>query len=143
MPAERAETRFPGTHAGFAAGFDWLRRCLDAEQLGAAPRYNVELVFEEIVANVVNYGAVPGQELQLHVTLQCLPATIVLTFEDNGVQFDPCQPRAAPVQPKSLDEARPGGFGLILVRHAARSLTYERTADGQNRVTATLERASG
>jgi serine/threonine-protein kinase RsbW len=142
MPAAPAETCFPGTHGGFAAGFDWLRQRLDAEELGAAARYNVELVFEEIVANIVNYGAVPGQDLQVHVTLQSLPATIVLTFEDNGVPFDPCQRTAAPVHAKSLEEAQIGGFGLILVRHAARSLTYERTADGQNRVTVTLQHAA-
>src|SRR5262245_19602425 len=121
MPAARAATRFPGTHAGFAAGFSWLRQCLDAEKLGAAPRYNVELVFEEIVANIVSYGAIPGQELQVHVTLQILGAEIVLTFEDYGVAFDPCQRTEEPVHAKSLEEAQIGGFGLMLVRHAARS----------------------
>jgi serine/threonine-protein kinase RsbW len=141
MPAARAETRFPGTHAGFAAGFDWLRQWLDAQELGAAARYNAELVFEEIVANIVSYGAVPGQELQVHVTVQSLAATIVLTFEDDGVAFDPCQRTELPVQAKSLEEAQIGGFGLMLVRHAARSFTYERTAQGCNRVTITLQRA--
>ena|SRR5215469_10834770 len=143
MPAAHAETDFPGTHAGFAAGFDWLRARLDAEELGAAPRYNVELVFEEIVSNVVGYGAVPGRELRIRVTLQSHAATIVLVFEDNGIAFDPCQRTDAPPHARSLEEAQLGGFGLILVRHAARSFTYERTAAGCNRVTVTLQRSAG
>jgi serine/threonine-protein kinase RsbW len=142
MAAARAETRFPGTHAGFAAGFDWLRECLDADELGGAPRYNVELVFEEIVANIVSYGAIPGQELQIQVTLEDVGAAIVLTFEDNGVAFDPCQRTAEPAPARSLEEAQIGGFGLILVRHAASALAYQRTAAGLNRVTVTLRRAA-
>jgi anti-sigma regulatory factor (Ser/Thr protein kinase) len=142
MPAAPAATRFPGTHAGFADGFSWLRQGLDAQELGAAPRYNVELVFEEIVANIVNHGAVPGRELQVGVTLQSLAELIVLTFEDNGMPFDPCQRTAVPVPAKSLAEAQLGGLGLMLVRRAARTLHYERTADGGNRLTVTVARGT-
>jgi serine/threonine-protein kinase RsbW len=143
MPAAPAATCFPATHAGFAAGFDWLNQRLDAQELGAAPRYNVELVFEEIVANIVSHGAVPGQELQVRVTLHSLDAMIVLTFEDNGIPFDPCQRTEVPAPAKSLEEAQLGGLGLMLVRRAARSLSYERTAGGCNRLTVTLQRAAG
>jgi serine/threonine-protein kinase RsbW len=142
MPAASAATRFPGTHAGFADGFDWLRQRLDTEDLGAAARYNVELVFEEIVANIVSHGAVPGQELQVRVTLQSLAALIVLTFEDNGIAFDPCQRTEVPAPAKSLAEAQLGGLGLMLVRRAASTLRYERTADGGNRLTVTVRRGT-
>jgi serine/threonine-protein kinase RsbW len=142
MATARAETRFPGTHAGFAAGFDWLRARLDTDELGGAARYNAELVFEEIVANIVGYGAIPGQELQIHVTLEDAGAALVLTFEDNGVAFDPCQRTAEPEPAKSLEEAQIGGFGLMLVRRAASALAYQRTAAGLNQVTVTLRRAA-
>ena len=142
MPAAPAATCFPGTHAGFADGFDWLRQRLDAQELGAAARYNVELVFEEIVANIVNYGAVPGRALQVRVTLQSLATLIVLTFEDNGITFDPCQHTEVPMPANSLEEAQLGGLGLMLVRRAASTLHYERTADGANRLTVTVARGT-
>ena len=134
MQAPRAEIRFPGTHEGFAQGFARLRSALDAERLEAAPRYNAELVFEEIVANIVSHGAVDGREPDVRVTLEPYSDSIVLTFDDDGVPFDP-RGRSDPVHPRSLEEAKVGGFGLMLVRRAASTLDYQRTAEGRNRLT--------
>ncbi len=119
-----------------------LRSALDAESLDAATRYNTELVFEEVVANIIGHGAPDGRALDVRVTLQACPDSIILTIDDNGVPFDP-RGRADPLPPKSLAEARAGGFGLLLVRHAATSLDYLRTAEGQNRLTVRLPRRGG
>jgi serine/threonine-protein kinase RsbW len=134
MQVPRAEIRFPGTHEGFAQGFARLRGALDAARLEAAPRYNVELVFEEIVANIVSHGAVDGREPDVRVTLEPYTDSIVLTFDGEGVPFDP-RGRSDPVRPRSLEEAKVGGFGLMLVRRAASELDYRRTAEGRNRLT--------
>jgi hypothetical protein len=32
----------------------------------SSPRYNIELVFEEIVANIVSHGAADGREVDVH-----------------------------------------------------------------------------
>jgi len=133
------EIRFPGTHEGFARAFARLREALDAERLDGAARYNAELVFEEIVANIVNYGAPDGHELDLRVTLEAGRGSIRLTFEDNGVSFDPRS--AHPLPPRSLDDGRIGGFGMLLVRHATTSIDYQRTAAGHNRLTVQLQRS--
>jgi serine/threonine-protein kinase RsbW len=133
MHPRRVEIGFPGSHDGFAQAFARLRDALDSEHLDGASRYNVELVFEEIVSNIVRYGAVKGRELRVCVTLEPRPDSIALTFEDDGVPFDPRgRPDAVPA--KTLQEARVGGFGLTLVRRAASSFDYERTAEGRNRL---------
>src|SRR5215469_1206948 len=117
MRAQRLAIRFSGTHDGFAIAFDQLRDALDAGQLSGTPRFNTELVFEEMVANIINHGADAGRELAVAVTLEASADTIVLTFEDDGIAFDPRHHQPVPL--KSLDEERNGGFGLVLVRHAA------------------------
>ena len=139
MHSRRVEIRFPGTHAGFAQGFVQARSALDAQRLDGAARYNAELVFEEITANIIAHGAPDGRELEVCVTLEAGDDSIVLTFEDNGVPFDP-RNRADPLPQKSLDDARIGGYGLMLVRRAARSIDYLRTAGGRNRLTVALPR---
>jgi len=139
MHGRRLDIRFPGTHAGFARAFARLRGALDGEGLDPAPRYNVELVFEEIVANIVAHGAVDGREQDVRVTLEPSSDSIVLRFEDDGPPFDP-RGRSDPVPAQSLGKARVGGFGLMLVRRAASALDYLRTAEGRNRVTVTLPR---
>jgi serine/threonine-protein kinase RsbW len=137
--APRVEIRFPGTHAGFARGFVQARGALDAQRLDGAPRYNAELVFEEITANIIAHGAPDGRELEVCVTLEASHDSIMLTFEDNGVPFDP-RSRPDPLPQTSLEEARVGGYGLMLVRRAARSIDYLRTAEGRNRLTVQLPR---
>ena len=108
MHPRGVEIRFPGTHEGFARAFARLREALDAAGLDGAARYNVELVFEEIVANIVKHGAPDGHELEVRVTLQAGRDSMSLTFEDNGVSFDPRT--AHPLPPRSLDDGRINAF---------------------------------
>ena len=136
--SSRVEIRFPGTRAAFAQAFARLQEALDAAGVAGAPRFQAELVFEELVANIVNHGAVDGRPLTVGVTFETRADSIVLTFDDDGVPFDP-RNRPAPA-PATLGETRIGGFGLQLVRHAVQSLDYLRTAAGHNRVTVTLLR---
>jgi serine/threonine-protein kinase RsbW len=110
-------------------------------RLDAAVRYNAELVFEEVVANIVGHGAPDGHELDIHLTLEAHSDSITLIFDDNGVPFDP-RGRPDPLPQKSLDEARVGGFGLLLVRRAAISLDYLRTPEGRNQLTVRLPRGA-
>ena len=116
-----------------------FRAALDFERLEGAARYNTELVFEEIIANIVRHGAQKGREPEVCVRLQARADSIVLIFSDDGVPFDPLG-RPDPVIPQSLAEAKIGGFGLMLVRHATSSLDYARTADERNRLTAVVPR---
>ena len=98
-------------------------------------------MFEEITANIIAHGAPDGRQLEVCVTLQAQGDSILVIFEDNGVPFDP-RTRPDPPPQKSLEEARIGGYGLMLVRHAASSLDYLRTAEGCNRLTVRLPHAA-
>jgi anti-sigma regulatory factor (Ser/Thr protein kinase) len=143
MDTPRFTMRFRGTHAGFARAFTRLRGALDREPVDAAARYNVELVFEEIVANIIGHGAAHGHEPRVRVAMATDADSIVLTFDDDGVAFDPRAHREPPPRPASLEDAQVGGFGLMLVHRAASALDYERTAEGRNRLTVRLRRKLG
>jgi serine/threonine-protein kinase RsbW len=125
------EFRFPGTLAGFETAFGQLRDALDRDHLDPAVRHDVELVFEEIVANIVRHGAPDGGSVDVRVVLELADQSIVLTFDDDGVPFDP-RGRDDPAPAKSLAEARIGGLGLMLVRRASSGMDYRRTADQRN-----------
>ena len=137
MDVRRLELNFPGTSVGFEQAFTKLRDELDAANLSGGTRYNVELVFEEIVANIVRHGSEPERAAAVHVALEVGGESIVLTFLDDGVPFDPRE-RTDPIAPKSLEEATIGGLGLMLVRRAATGLEYCRTADHRNRLVVRL-----
>jgi anti-sigma regulatory factor (Ser/Thr protein kinase) len=135
------EIHFAGTLEGFERAFARLRLALDAEPLDAAPRYQAELVFEEIVANIVRHGAVGTRTPDVRVKLELDPDSIRLIFDDDGVAFDP---RKRPDPPPRARKGE-GGFGLLLVHRVASSLDYLRTSEGRNHLTVRLPRvvASG
>ena len=88
-----------------------------------------ELLFEEVVLNALRHGGAPD------VTVTATPAdgAVELLFEDQGQAFDPV---TAPLPETGTDLAtsRIGGRGLLLLRRMTRSMEYERSEDGRNRL---------
>ena len=121
------------------AGLQTADRALDEF---AAPRawpetalFQVRLVLEEIMMNVISYGsdgaAVP------HVRLQLAQEGTALFMEiaDDGVAFDPLQ-APAPDLDADIDDRPIGGLGVFLVRELMDSVAYRREA-GWNRLSVT------
>src|SRR5215468_3683948 len=100
--------RFPPTLVGFEEGASALRRLLDASGMAIAPRNKVEVAFEEAAVNIIRYGRAKSD---IEGRIDIGDAQVVLTFEDDGVAFDPRE-FAAPAVPASLDEAAVGGRGI-------------------------------
>ncbi|HSW04099.1 ATP-binding protein [Aquabacterium sp.] len=100
--------------------------------------YGVELVLEEWLTNVVRHGHDIADQARVDIELSVLPTAVILEFQDQGRAFEPGKaPQPAPAA--SLDEARPGGLGLAMIRHVASSLRHERRAS-RNVFTVTVPR---
>jgi len=115
--------RFHPTVEGLEHAASALRDILQARDLDPDVRYNVEVVFEEIGTNIVRYAS-PACDVDLAITFD--DGAIILAFTDDGQPFDPGM-HPDPPEPSSIDEARVGGLGLMLVRKIATSIHYERT----------------
>jgi serine/threonine-protein kinase RsbW len=100
--------------------------------------FNIELILEESLMNVIWHAFSDQAEHRIDLLVQVDPQQIVLRFEDDGIAFDPLQ-ASEPVLPTSLDDAVPGGLGLMLVRKFAKSVAYERSGD-RNRLTIAVAR---
>lgn len=132
---------FPATRAGFADAFVRFRQALDGQDLSAKARYRSELAFEEVVSNVIRHGYTDHKDHEIRVIIESTEDTLIVTFEDDGVSFDPGSQHPSNTRPTSLEETQIGGRGLLLVRAAARRVDYERTADQHNRLTVTIDRS--
>ncbi|HET9156984.1 MAG TPA: ATP-binding protein [Myxococcaceae bacterium] len=137
--SRRIELRLAATREGFAAGFDELRSGLDALSVEGRPRFSVELVFEEVVANVVRYGTRPHGVTTVSLEVLLQDDSVRLTFHDDGPAFDPRQ-RPDPAPARDLEHAETGGRGLMLIRSVCKDLEYVRTPEGQNRLTVVVPR---
>ena len=110
---------------------------LARHQPSAKAIYQVELVLEEALMNQICHAFPdkrPDHPLQLRA--EVANDSVVLTFSDKGLPFNPLDTRA-PAFPTRLEEATPGGLGIFLTRKYAQSLAYQRLGD-ENQLTVVL-----
>lgn len=114
----------------------WAEALADRVGLSADTRYAISLCLEEALANVVLHGYhnEPGHPIVLR---SCLSSgTLSFAIEDMAPPFpsEDTPPVPEAYKPGSLESLTPGGQGIRLLRHFARSLVYERLPEG-NRLT--------
>jgi serine/threonine-protein kinase RsbW len=92
-------------------------------------RYAMRLALEEAVLNAVRHGnqSDPSRRVQVEIRLDA--DRVLAEVEDEGAGFDP-RKVPDPTDPANLE--RPGGRGLLLMRHYA---TWLRFNERGNRVT--------
>lgn len=96
--------------------------------LGPRVQNRLEVIFEEIVANIIRYGfkgEVGKGDDDFCITVRATfhPDALDLIIEDNGIAFNPLTaPEPDPFD--TLDNARIGGLGIPLVRRMAQSVEY-------------------
>jgi anti-sigma regulatory factor (Ser/Thr protein kinase) len=87
--------------------------------------FKVKLVIEEIMVNVIAYGADGGHAPTVRFKLGQDQLRLVMHIEDNGIAFDPLQ-QSMPDLTASLEDRPIGGLGVYLVRQLMDSVDYRR-----------------
>jgi len=137
--APRAETKpvsartFPADRTAPRAAAAWLRSLPTG--LSATRLADAELCLDELVTNIVRYAWTPAADPDSHsitVAVDRTPSELEIVVQDDGRPFDPTAAVLPPIA-RTLEEASPGGRGLLLVRSIASRLNYERR-DGVNRL---------
>jgi serine/threonine-protein kinase RsbW len=103
-----------------------LQPLLQAHGYGVSLIDDVLLIIEELIANTIDHGCVPGHAPpQIDVLLQAEGTRLRLEVRDNGAAFDPLA-----LPPPDLDAdilERPlGGLGIHLIRTLSESVYYRR-----------------
>ena len=127
---------FPANFEAYGRAAAELRRVLEERGVKPRPRHYAELIFEEIVSNIIRHGCVDTTGCVVEVQVAVKDNAIVLDFKDNAKAFDPRAHDIADL-PDSLEEAGRGGLGIRLVRKASKRIDYER-AGNRNHLTVTI-----
>jgi len=83
----------------------------------------LEVVFEELVSNTVRHGFYSNSEQSIHVQVERGTHMIELTFEDDGLPFNPTNVDVSARLAGA--ELRNGGLGIPLIVKLSSSLRYE------------------
>ena len=104
---------------------------LESEQLSDPVVNRLELIFEEVVSNVMRHGLSGEPDRPILVICSVSNGTIDLVFEDEGTPFDPLGvPAPEPFQ--SLESAKIGGLGVHLVKKLSSAVQYQRILPGES-----------
>jgi len=107
----------------------------DELKLDEEKRMEMELVLEEMVANVIFYAYPKGVEDTIELTAKSDGHTLTLVVGDHGKAFDPTLTNN--INMKENPAERPiGGMGIHIVRNLMNDMHYQRL-NGQNLLTMT------
>jgi serine/threonine-protein kinase RsbW len=102
-------------------------------EAGVVPRgrlKDVELCLEEALANIITHGLAATAAPRIRLRLSKSAGRLLLEIEDNGAPFDPVR-FVPPPRARSLEETRPGGSGITLMRQFSDGMGYA-CKDGLN-----------
>ena len=95
--------------------------------------FNLNLVLEEAVANIINYAYPKDEHESIYLSARMHEDSIVLVLTDTGKEFDPTMAPEVDVT-LSAEERQIGGLGIFLIRQIMNEVRYERI-DGKNVLT--------
>jgi len=121
----RLELVLNNTLAAIEDGRRRVVEFLSSEPLGEVARHRLEMVFEELVSNIIRHGFTRNSGQSIHVRVARRPGLVEFLFEDDGIPFNPLE-AAPPAAFQSIETAKLGGLGIALVRKSSKHLDYER-----------------
>ena len=101
--------------------------------LGPDVVFNLTLVLEEAVVNIINYAYPKEDHEWIYLSARMHDDSIVLVLTDTGKEFDPTMAPDADIS-LSADEREIGGLGIFLIRQIMNEVKCERI-DGKNILT--------
>ena len=95
--------------------------------------FNLNLVLEEAVSNVILYAYSKGEQQEISLSANVSDNNLVFVLTDSGKEFDPTQAPDADIT-LSAEERQIGGLGIFLIRQIMNQIEYQRI-DGKNVLT--------
>lgn len=97
--------------------------------------FALQIIVEELVTNVIDYGGVPAGEHAVRVDLSAEDGELLIRITDRGAEYNPLL-REDPDVTLSAEERPIGGLGVHFCKKLTDAQSYARV-DGQNVLTLT------
>ncbi len=95
--------------------------------------FQVNLVVDELLTNVIAYGYPQNGEHRIEVTLELQQGQLIVTIVDDGQAFNPILEAPEVELDATVEERKVGGLGLHFMRTMMDALDYHRQ-DGYNKL---------
>ncbi len=110
---------------------DFVNAELEAMDCPMKAQMQIDVAIDELFGNISNYAYNPEVgPATVRVEVLESPLSVVITFIDGGVPYDPLK-KADPNVSLSAEEREIGGLGIFLVKKTMDDISYE-YKDGKN-----------
>lgn len=108
--------------------FSLLEGFSQTHQIAEDDMFNVRLVLDEAVINIIVHGYDDTAEHLIHVSLAMRSGVLFIHIDDDGVPYNPLE-APPPRFDLPIEERRIGGLGVHIMKTLARDLRYRRDGD--------------
>lgn len=113
---------------------DFVNEQLEAYDCPMKAQMQIDIAIDELFGNIAHYAYNPEiGSATVRVEVVEEPLSVVITFIDNGVPYDPLK-KEDPNTTLSAEDREIGGLGIFMVKKTMDDIIYE-YKDGQNRLT--------
>jgi anti-sigma regulatory factor (Ser/Thr protein kinase) len=110
---------------------DFVNEQLETLDCPMKAQMQIDIAIDELFGNIAHYAYTPDVgDATVRVEVQEDPLSVVITFIDGGVPYDPLS-AAAPDTTLSAEERTMGGLGIFMVKKTMDEITY-RYDNGSN-----------
>lgn len=110
---------------------DFVNEQLEAFGCPIKAKIQIDIAIDELFGNIVHYAYKPDVgPVTVRVEVKENHLAVIITFIDNGVQYDPLSAQE-PDTTLPAEERSVGGLGIYIVKKSMDEITYE-YKDGQN-----------
>ena len=132
----RLEFTAENTFDSVAEGARQLEKFAGDCSLPPRKAYQLDLIYEELMTNVVKYSYTDSEPHTIQVILDDQNDVLTFTIIHDGSDFNPWL-QADPDLNVPLEERQEGGIGIMLARKFSQSVDYQRT-DGKSIITVVI-----
>lgn len=125
------ELTIAATVENIGAVTDFVDAQLEALDCPMKAQVQINIAIDELFGNIAHYAYNPDVgEATVRVEVEEEPLSVIITFIDGGVPYDPLQ-AVEPDTTLSAEERALGGLGIFMVRKSMDEITY-RYENGRN-----------
>lgn len=122
----KAKLILPAERAALEKLRDWVEGIADSLCTPLRAKHQILIAVDEIFTNIASYSyeGKPGFA-GVSVDFDEEARELILTFEDEGVAYNPLEAREPDIE-AALEEREIGGLGILMVRQLMDSVEYKR-----------------
>lgn len=106
-----------------------VKKVASVNKLSRHEAEDIVLAVAEACANIIKHGYMNQPDGRINLYLEIMPKKLCITIEDFGSQWDP-----AALEPRNLDEIRPGGMGIHLMTCTMDCVEFDCSGKKRNQV---------